>query len=215
MRDNNNKKKEFPNIIVFDIETGGFTHEKNPIIEIAAISIDSKLKEVERFEVVVLPYGENKKYEVGALRANGFTLVEIEKRGIDSHLAMKMFVEFLERQKKATDPGVSIVPDKKPILCGHNIKGFDIPFLSGVLKEHKYDFSKFVSQKMEIDTLDWSRLFFGNPLEYDYYDHKLGTCCKNIGVNIVDAHRAMNDVEGKFKTIKILYRISKRNKCRY
>ena len=77
----NQKKILFPNIMVFDLETGGFSKDKNPIIEFAGIVLDSELSEIDRLEFVILPYNPELEYTAGALKANGFTMGEIEKRG--------------------------------------------------------------------------------------------------------------------------------------
>lgn len=191
-------KKEYPHVVVFDLETGGFSPTKNPLIEFAAIVVDNTLKEVARKEWVILPYNDELEYTSGALQANGFTMGEINKRGIESSVVSKEIFEFLKSLKREKKIGVTFTPDSKPILCGHNIDKFDIPFLKEFLKQHKYDLDKVVSTKETIDTLKDARKYFGYK-DFPYSNHQLGTCCKHIGFPIVDAHRAMNDVEGNLK----------------
>ena len=74
MSTDHTNRKEYPNIIVFDLETGGFSPVKNPLIEFAAIAIDNNLKEIGRCEWVVLPYNDEKEYSQGVFKANGFTM---------------------------------------------------------------------------------------------------------------------------------------------
>lgn len=194
-------RKEYPNIIVFDLETGGFSPQKHPLIEFAAIAINNNLEEVGRCEWVVLPYSDEKEYTPGAFKANGFTMGEIHKRGIDSSIVMKELVAFLESMKVAPRTGITMVPDSKPVMCGHNIDAFDLPFLTQFFKDHKYDLDKFISTKATIDTMKEAQKFFGHS-GYPFKNHQLGTCCKYIGHPLVDAHRAMNDVEGNLKLVK-------------
>lgn len=194
-------KNIHPNIVVFDLETGGFSPEKHPIIEIAVLSLDCELEEVERKEWIILPYDNEKEYTAGAFKANGFTMGEINKRGIEADIVVRELKEFFERQKMQPKFEISYVPDSKPVLAGHNIDKFDIPFLIQFFKDHGLDLHKYVSKKDTQDTLIWAKRIFGYS-DYQFKNYQLGTCCQYIGFPIVDAHKAMNDVEGNTKLLK-------------
>lgn len=198
---NNVKRTLFPNIMLYDLETGGFSKDKNPVIEFAGIMYDCELNELDRLEFVVLPYNDKLEYTDGAFKANGFSHGEIQKRGIPSVEAAKKLQDFLLKYQCKAETGISYQPDKKVVLAGHNIDNFDTPFLEEFLKFHKIDLWKMCSTKMTIDTLKFARLFFGFN-NYTKSTHTLGDCCSHIGYDIIDAHRAMNDVEGNSQLLK-------------
>ncbi len=174
------------NIIVYDIETGGFSKEKNGLAEIAMIGIDSSsLEIVARFETIIAPYnnlnGEQVTYEPQALNVNGLTMQEINA-GMAPKDAANEIVKFAKSLRRGS---------KKAILSGHNIEKFDNPFLDYFLMCHKKDATAHF-EKWCIDTMWWSAL---KHKEGDTADHKLGTVCKAIGIKNKSAHRAMGDTE--------------------
>lgn len=196
-------KTIFPNIMVYDLETGGFSKDKNPIIEFAGIMFDSEMNEIDRLEFVILPYDERLEYTDGAFKANGFSHGEIQKRGIPGQEAAKLLLDFLVKHQAKPEKGISYQPDKKVVLAGHNIDKFDNGFLETFLKFFKVDLWKFCSTNITLDTLKMARLFFGYR-GYTKTSHSLIDCCSHIGIEIIDAHRAMNDVEGNFQLLKHL-----------
>ena len=100
----------------------------------------------------------------------------------------KELVKFLKSLK---------VGSAKPILVGHNIDSFDIPLLDDFLSFFGEDLSKYVCTDFTIDTLWWSRVMFEESENY-----KLGTCCKNVGIEVINAHRALNDTIANRELIK-------------
>lgn len=71
---------------------------------------------------------------------------------------------------------------KDSIVVAHNAK-FDLSFIN----YHADEFS-FEKPKYTIDTLSMARELFES-----YQNHKLGTIAKNLGIDLEDAHRAIND----------------------
>ena len=79
-------------------------------------------------------------------------------------------------------------PSLKPVIIGHNIP-FDIGFLQyifGLVRED--NLYNYVNDTF-IDTMALSKMY--NPKAGSL---KLGDCCAEVGVDLPDAHKAMNDV---------------------
>jgi DNA polymerase III alpha subunit (gram-positive type) len=170
------------NYIVYDIETGGFNSNEHAITEIAMIALDGEtLEEVGRYESLVRPYG-GLGYTQTALDVTGINM-DMLNSGKDSKTVVNEMVSFIKAQ------GTTM--NKKPILCGHNIKKFDNPFISEFFKFHKKDLYKIISPEI-MDTMWWSRM--RTPVSEDEFGkHNLGDACSREGIEVVDAHRAMSD----------------------
>ena len=89
----------------------------------------------------------------------------------------------------------------KTILVGHNIQSFDNDFLIAIFNYCKKDLSKYVEGRVDhfgnfqpaaIDTLHLSRMKWQD--DETMMDFKLGTVINKAGLELADAHRAMNDV---------------------
>ena len=175
------------NIIVFDLETTGLKADKNCIVEIACCPFNQDLKDLQEYNSgIIKPYGD-REISQGALNANGITIQQLEN-GVDSEKIIKEFVSYLSKLKAGRN---------KPILAGHNIDKFDIPFLDDFFKFHKYDLSKYVNFDFTIDTMWWARVKWKESLNY-----KLGTCCANEKIELIDGHRAMNDTRANKQLVK-------------
>lgn len=204
-----------PNIIVGDIETGGFSPYKCAITEIALIAINPvTLEELGRYEAVIAPYkrkdGKQVEYHQAALDYSGMTMAKIEA-GVPAKQVATEIKAFVKQFSVGT---------KKPVLCGHNFHKFDKPFIDvflwtmGVIKLKKLvisgekdlklvDEDRIIIEKFDTpyqeyveDTLHWTYWRFAAT---DIPNHKLGTACEFAEVPLTDAHRAMNDTEGNTK----------------
>lgn len=167
------------NYVVFDCETGGFNDEENPITQIAMLTLDgTTLKEIDRYETFIKPYNDLK---IGkkALEITGLSMTDINN-GLRSAFAVAAISKFLKKAKGGNHPSL------KPVLVGHNVP-FDIGFLSYLFKYKKKDLEDFVS-KTHMDTMALTKMF--NP---KISSLKLGICCEEVGIDLPDAHKAMND----------------------
>jgi len=176
-----------PNYVILDFETGGLSETKNPIVEMCLMAIDIDLNDIKTYETIVAPYGE---YVImpQALQANGMTIEQI-KAGKDSKIVIQEVIDFLKSLK---------VGREKPILCGHNIDHFDLPFLEEFFSFHKKtNLSDLVNDKFTIDTLWWGRNCWKESVNY-----QLGTCCENAGITLVDAHRASSDTAANKELVR-------------
>lgn len=169
-----------PDYCIFDFETGGFSPEKNPALEIAMLMIDgTTLKEKSRWETFIKPYG-GLIIEQRALDVNGLKMSDINK-GLEKREVAKSIVEFF----KKSNPKNAV--KSRPIMVGHNVD-FDLRFMEVIFNEEKKGIWDYIDPYPE-DTLRWARRMF--PKESS---HKLGHVCGLVGINLTDAHKAMNDV---------------------
>ena len=110
------------------------------------------------------------------------------ENGRDQREVFEEFCDFLSKLSSGRN---------KPILCGHNIKKFDIPFLQNWFELNKSDMSKFVDMDYPIDTLQWGRLKWVESANF-----KLGTCCENCNIELNEAHRALFDTRANRDLVK-------------
>ena len=174
------------NFVIVDCETGGLKSTDNPIVEICVIAINNNLEDIGLYSSIIAPYG-NYQITQGALNANGMTLEQI-KSGKPSDQVIAELIDFLRPLKMGRE---------KPILCGHNIDHFDIPFIDEFFTFHKKKVSDYFNDKFTIDTLWWSRVAWQESTNY-----QLATACFNAGIELVNAHRAETDTNANKDLVK-------------
>jgi DNA polymerase III alpha subunit (gram-positive type) len=179
------------NYICFDLETGGLSSEKNSIIEIACCGFNHDLKDVKEFESGVMQIYDNREINQEALDANKITREQIAK-GVDPRETIEDLCRYFTSMK---------VGNSKPVLCGHNIDRFDIPFLDNCFTFFKKDLSKFVNVDFTIDTMWWARMMWAEQTNF-----KLGTCCEVAKIELIDAHRAISDTRANAQLVKYFLR---------
>lgn len=176
--------------IVFDFETGGLSPEKNPALEIALITLDGKtLKEKDRWETFIKPY-DNLEITQGALNANGLKASDFNN-GIEKRDLMESLKKIFLKYNKSN----AIM--RRPIMVGHNV-AFDLGFLEYIFKDDKKGLYHYIS-RISVDTFLEALRAFPNETS-----HKLGTVCELLGVELIDAHKAMNDTVATAEVFKIL-----------
>lgn len=169
-----------PDFCIFDFETGGFSAQKNPALQLAMLTIDgTTLKEKNRWETMIKPY-RGLIIEQKALDVNGLKMSEINK-GMEKREVAKAIVEYF----KTSNPKNAVM--SRPIMVGHNVD-FDLRFMEVIFDEEKKGIWDYINPYPE-DTLKWARMMF--PKESN---HKLGHVCGLVGIDLADAHKAMNDV---------------------
>lgn len=175
------------NFVVFDLETGGLSHEKNPVLEVAMFVLTNDLDNGDEYDSLIKPYGDLV-IQKEALDSNGIDMGVVENMGKNIDVVVNDLCKFLQSQK---------VGGKKPILVGHNIDKFDVPFLNSMFEFCKKDLSEFVNDNFTIDTMWWSRIRWQESPNY-----KLGTCVQNAGIELVNAHRAVADTKATRELVK-------------
>lgn len=188
--------KKFNSYIVMDFETGGLDCIKNPIIEFAAIAIKGhNYEQILAYDNIIKPYDEKLVYEPDAERIHGIS----KDRAFKSGVPLSQFGEdFITICQEANVENSKIA---KPCLVGHNI-GFDIPFLCNAAERCKIDLSKYLDgffdhkktfQPAYIDTIKMMKNADGGSPDAGI-KFSLTECCRRFGIEITDAHHAMNDV---------------------
>lgn len=180
--------------VIFDFESGGFSAQKNPMTEIALLSIyGDTLQTITEFDALATYYDDNLVYEQEALNATHISH-EMIKKGIPIKDVVNGVIKFF--QESTVHSGAK----HKPILVGHNPQ-FDIPFLQQIFSKTKKDLSKYIAGKEDfygnfqpayIDTIRQAQMLWGD--DETMTSHKLIDCINKAGLELVDAHRAMNDV---------------------
>lgn len=150
---------------VFDLETSGLYPEKDEVLEIAAIKFKGK-DETGRFEKLIRPL---KPVPAEAEKVHGLNEIFLLANGEPVDKVMGEFMRFA---------GDSIV-------VGHNIRQFDWLFILG---HHQRNSLPLPENKL-IDTLELSRKLLALP------SYTLINVAKHFGLEHVNAHRAMPDVE--------------------
>ena len=180
-------KSPISHIIVFDIETTGLSSEKNAMIEVACCVIDNELNDVVEYESGVMSIYDNREIQSQALQANGITMNQIEN-GRDPKEVLNELINLFKKYSSGRN---------KPVLSGHNIDKFDIPFVANFFNFFGKNFEDYVNTDLTIDTMWWARLRRNEQVNY-----KLGTCCEIEGVELVNAHRAISDTRSNKELVK-------------
>lgn len=184
-------RSNIQNYVVFDLETGGLSNEKNGILEIAACAFDNELNDLEEFDSGIMHNYDDREINEGALGANGITRDQI-KNGIDPKGVADEFFRYLGKLKKG---------NSKVVLCGQNCDKFDIPFLVNFLEYFKKDITQIVNVDFTIDTMRWGHVKYPESTNY-----KLGTLCEMNGVELTNAHRAISDTRATKELVKTFIR---------
>lgn len=185
--------------VVLDFETGGFSPTENAIVEFAYIIIrGDDFSEICQAEMLVRPYDPKLIYSPEAEKVHGLSKEQLLEEGLELKEVAERFSRDLKSAKISTSGGA------KPVIVGHNV-AFDIAFLqhlafySGkVLKldtllDGKADFyGNF--QPNFLDTLKFSRMIWQHDEEVTKYT--LDKTLERAGLEVTDAHRALNDVAG-------------------
>ncbi len=173
------------NFAVIDIETAGLNGAKHPMMEIAIVPFTKSLEDLPEYNTLI-HVDPNLEVQPQALNIHGISIEEANKNGKPREVVAREVCDFLTSLKAGRN---------KPVIVGHNIDGFDLPFIKEFMSRYKIDFSKFYDYT--IDTLVWARLTW-----IDMPDYKLGTCCAKIGHALVDGHRAVNDTRSNRELAK-------------
>lgn len=176
-----------PYLCVLDIETGGFSKQKNGLAEIALLIINHAGEVAASAAYLIKPYerptelqetpGQLVSYKPDAMAINGLTEERLQAEGLDAWVVAQMIEHFFTHHKIDT-------------LIGHNLDAFDKPWVEYFLER----FGTGVKIPHVADTLLMSRQMIKGLSSY-----KLQDLCKHLNIETTDQHRAGGDTEATLK----------------
>ena len=160
-----------------DLETGGYSKEKNGVCEIAIVAVDSDNRVVDSFQTLIKPYtraddtDELVSYKDDAMAVHGITIEELNEKGIPVAAAMSLALQFIEKHNIQT-------------IVGHNLNKFDIPRVDYLLER----FNKAsLNGYRKIDTMELAKDKIQLP------SYSLPNLCAHFGIENMSSHRALGD----------------------
>lgn len=163
-------------ICVFDFETSGLDHQNDRVIELAAIRVKNG-KVVHEFSTIVR---QPIVIEAKITELTGITQDEVDA-GMDEMIAFKVLRQIMS----------------EVVLVAHNAV-FDLQFLHWtMMRLAQKTFSNPFFDTMSIcrDRFIWTK----------DDGHRLEGMCRQNGIELAGAHRALNDVYGCFELLKALH----------
>lgn len=198
------------NVVIFDLETTGVDVSKDEIIQIGAICMDSITgKEISSFEVKLLPTAKGV-VSLNIMKESGFNNCYDPEiwglEGVHKAMALQKFAGWVGRftdQKRIAKSGRSYYVVQG---CGYNAAKFDHPFILNVCRFVNI----FLPMDMRVwDTMQFAMLYFAMR-NIEPEDYKLETIAKNMKIELLHAHDALEDARATAKiTFSILNSLRK------
>ena len=169
---------------MFDFESGGIpSKDKRAFYEIASVELAIVVIDVRTLEIVEEKnwifedeYKEDLIYAKEAEDVHGITKKIRQENGVPLKTIYKELKSIFSKYKN---------PRQLCCMSGHNIS-FDIPFLRNFFEYVGDDIDNYV--KYWLDTM-----LLAHMSSLEQINYQLGTCCQINGIDLVDAHRALND----------------------
>ncbi len=217
------------NYICIDCETGGLDRvnqlhaSKFAITQIAFIIYDGDFKELSRYSSYIkgqkgepnkeiqdvvngyVGYDSDLCYQKTAFNITGVSIDKLETSGrIFNIVAKEMCDRFISAKQ-----GRNL-----PILVGHNVT-YDIPFISYLFRYAQIDLSKLVSGYFDhFDTFQphfIDTMWLARSISDDKDKNDLSSLANRFGVELYDAHDALNDVKATMEIHKKMIQRLKTN----
>lgn len=185
-----------PNYCILDFETGGLAKGNKvnhasvvAATQVALILVDGvTLEEYGRYQEYIAPYDLALEYQPKAAEITGVDRAFVEKHGKPLETVVNNIAQLIDTHNKSY---------LKTVIVGQNVM-YDVDFLCEIFRRRKADVSAFfncdrvlnVCVPRSIDIMDLAKLADTGSINY-----KLGTLCKAHGIDYVDAHDAMNDIQ--------------------
>lgn len=169
--------------VIVDIETSGIDHQKNALLEIAAVTVNynerSLLTPSGDFACHVTPF-EGARLDEEALKVTGIDPFHPFRFDISEHEALMQLFQFVEQALKQTGC-------RRAVLVGHNAH-FDLSFILAAAKRCKLKNMPFHAFTV-FDTATLSGLVFGKTV--------LAKALRiaKLGFNKNEAHSAIYDAK--------------------
>ena len=191
-------------LVFCDLETAGVDPQKHPIIQIAAIAVDSSLCELETFELKIR--FDEAEANPKSLSANRYSRELSESEAVEAAIAAQHFAGFLRRHSTVDMLSATGKPYRLAQIVAHNGERFDGPFLHAWYRK----LGLFCpARKMVLCTKQRALWLFDEDKSLTPpSDFKLGTLCQYFGVKLraADAHDAFNDVRATVELYRAMTR---------
>jgi len=190
-------------LVFFDLETGGLNPARNPIIQLAAIAMNSDLEAVEAIEMKIrFPESRATKQ---SLRKNHYSRGSWARLAVEPEQAARDFAQFLSRYPGHMALSSSGAAYPVAQLVAHNA-AFDGPFLQAWYERLKI----FLPARFQVlCTLQRAQWFFSEHPELETPSNlKLATLCEYFRVpfHAANAHEALGDVTATYLLYKAIAR---------
>jgi DNA polymerase III epsilon subunit-like protein len=187
-------------LIFHDLETGGVNPKRHPIIQLAAIAVDSQLEVLEAFEAKVR--FNPKSANAYSLRKNSYHPGIWAKEAREPKEVAKEFAAFLRRH--ATVSTLSSKGERYEVaqLVAHNA-AFDGPFL---VEWYEKLGSYLPAKRQLLCTLQLAMWHFAISGEKPPANLQLATLCAHFGVSFhaAKAHEALGDAAATVQLYRAL-----------
>lgn len=169
---------------MFDFETGGIpSKDKKAFYDIASVELAIVVINTINLSIIEEKswifednYKEDLIYTKEAEDVHGITQKIRQENGTPLKIIYKELKTIFAKYKN---------PRQLCCMSGHNIS-FDIPFLRNFFEYMKDNVDNYV--KYWLDTL-----LLAHISNIEQINYQLGTCCQLNNIDLVDAHRALND----------------------
>jgi DNA polymerase III epsilon subunit-like protein len=194
-------------LVFFDLETAGLDPKRHPILQLAAIAVDSHLEPIETFEAKIR--FDERKANRNSLRKNHYRRGIWARVAVEPEEAGRDFADFLRRH--ATIPMIASDGSKFHVaqLAAHNAS-FDGEFLR-TWYERRYMYLP--ARYHVLCTMQRAIWYFQEHAnERPPRDFKLSTLCQYFGVPLhaASAHEALADVSA---TLALYRAMRERSLC--
>lgn len=194
-----------------DIETGGFNPMNNPILEIGLQPVAKNSDDLYvpiwnvNYSALIKPYNPALIIEQQALEANNIKLSELKKNGRKGDAVINEIKNMVNDMVKYYMPKSNNHNHQtKPILVGHNIDNFDIPFLKAFWDNMDAGSLWDTFNKSTLDTYTIARIMFAGKKKRPE-NLKQQTLVNWFNIKNTDPHRALNDAKANSELFTIIY----------
>lgn len=196
-------------LIFFDLETAGLEPEQHPIIQLAAIAVDSSLCEMETIELKIR--FDEAEANPQSLSVNHYSKEQWDQEAIEPLKAAERFSAFLRRHATVDMLSKKGEPFRLAQMVAHNGERFDGPFLQAWYRKLKLvDPELFCPARyMVLCTKQRALWLFDEDKSLTPpANFKLQTLCEYFGVRLrpEEAHDAFNDVRATVELYRAMTR---------
>lgn len=188
--------------VLMDFETGGIDNKNGnhcqivPITEVAVLALNGvTLEEIIRYDNLVKPYDDRLQYQPAAAALTGITRELCERDGVELSQVVEDLCQVF------TEANIYNSKTARPKIVAHNAP-FERQFLVDIFNRCKVDLSKYVSGANDayghfvpdmLDTQDFAKACWAETTNKED-KFKLSYCSQKAGLDVIEGHRAMNDV---------------------